>query len=322
MVDLFAGAGLFSYAFERVGFRVTRAIELDRHAAATYARNFGDRIEVADVTRVSPAGRADVLIAGPPCQGFSTLGKRDANDRRNMLSLQVAKWARVLQPEVIVIENVEAFLKSAVWVRLARRLKRLGYTVTAEVHDAADYGVPQHRVRSVTFATRHRMMSIERLGRKPTATVRDAWSGLKRHPDGNGLDVFLQPTPLALKRMKVIPSGGDKRDIMRNAPNLAPPSWWRSRSEITDVWGRIEWNLPSNTLRTAFVNPSKGRYIHPEQHRVISLREAARLQTIPDGFEFEGRVPYVVARQIGNSVPPVLGCAIGRRVLRYLDDLP
>lgn len=117
--------------------------------------------------------------------------------------------------------------------------------------------------------------------------------------------------------MELIPAGGDKRDILRRAPHLAPPSWHRTTCEVTDVWGRLDWDAPANTLRTCLLNPSKGRYIHPEQHRVISLREAARLHSIPDSWSFAG-TPYQVARQIGNSVPPKLGAVVARACRRRL----
>jgi DNA (cytosine-5)-methyltransferase 1 len=316
VVDLFAGAGLFSYAFEREGFSVVRAIEQNRHAAATYAANLGQRVEVGDVRRLRPTGRCDVIIAGPPCQGFSTLGKRDVGDPRNLLGLEVVKWAAVMRPRVVVIENVAAFLASHAWRILSRRLERLGYAVSASVHDAVNFGVPQHRVRSVTFASLRGEVSLPARCKSRPVTVAEAWDGLPSYP-GRG-DAFLKPTKLALARMRLIPPGGDKRDVMRRAPRLAPPSWWRSHGELTDVFGRMEWDSPSNTLRTEFVNPSKGRYIHPEQHRVISLREAARLQSIPDEFTLVSMVPYVAAKQIGNSVPPLLGRAIARAVRRTL----
>lgn len=318
VVDLFAGAGLFSHAFKREGFEVVHAIEQDRYAAATYAANLGAHVVLGDVTRHEPRGRCDVLIAGPPCQGFSTLGKRDRRDPRNRLSLQVVRWAEILKPRVIVIENVAAFLESRVWKLLARRLERLGYDVTAEVCDAVDFGVPQHRVRSATFASRVGPIKLPRTARKHV-TVAEAWADLPTCPTGRGLDVYLPPTPLSLARMRVIPPGGNKRDVMQWAPHLVPPSWLaRTRNEMTDVFGRIVWDKPSNTIRTEFVNPSKGRYIHPDQHRGISLREAARLQSIPDGYTFAGRFAYVIARQIGNGVPPRLGRAIARQVLNYL----
>lgn len=319
VVDLFAGAGLFSYAFEREGFRVARAVEFNRHAAATYDLNFPGRVAAKDIAKCRPAGPCDVLVAGPPCQGFSSLGRRDSSDPRNRLSLQVARWARALQPEVIVIENVAAFLTSPIWKTLAAQLERLGYTVTSEVCDATGFGVPQRRSRSITFASRTGPIALPRWRRREQVSVRAAWDGLPRVPDGEDLNVFLPTSKLAMARMRVIPPGGDKRDVMRRAPRLAPPSWRRrSRVEITDVWGRMLWDEPANTLRTEFVNPSKGRYIHPDQHRVISLREGARLQTIPDEFRFASVVPYIVARQIGNSVPPKMGRAIARCVSRAL----
>jgi len=116
----------------------------------------------------------------------------------------------------------------------------------------------------------------------------------------------------------MIPEGGDKRDIMRAAPELAPPSWWSFPGQLTDVWGRMEWDRPANTLRTCLQNASKGRYIHPEQERVISLREAARLHSIEDTWSFSG-LPTQVARQIGNSVPPRLGRAVARCVRQLFD---
>jgi DNA (cytosine-5)-methyltransferase 1 len=105
--------------------------------------------------------------------------------------------------------------------------------------------------------------------------------------------------------------------VLRLAPHLAPKSWWKIGGQATDVWGRMLWDEPSNTLRTALLNASKGRYIHPEQHRVITLREAARLQSVPDCWIFEG-TPYQIARQIGNGVPPLLGRAVAKAILALI----
>ena len=318
VVDLFAGAGLFSCAFKQAGFRVMRAVEIDAVAAATYSANLGDHVEVSDVAKATPRGRCDVLIAGPPCQGFSTLGRRQADDPRNALSLEVVRWAERLHPKVVVIENVAAFLDSSAWHRVVRRLQSTGFHVESFVLNAFDYGCPQIRRRSFTVAHRGgEEISVPRRRRK-LKTVREAWRGLPSTPDGKNHHYAPAPSDVALARMKVIPSGGDKRDVMERAPHLAPPSWWRLSCEVTDAWGRMEWGKPSNTLRTALQNASKGRYIHPEQHRVISLREAARLHSIPDGWQFVG-LPTQIARQIGNSVPPALGRAVAGSVFRLLD---
>ena len=313
VVDLFAGAGLFSYAFLSEGFRLSTAVELDPKAAMTYSKNLSHEAKVTDIRDLSPEGEAAVLIAGPPCQGFSTLGKRDMNDPRNQLSLSVLKWVRKLRPRVVVIENVPTFLGSPVWGALAKGLESLGYRVKGDIYNAYDFGIPQIRNRSITFASRGKLPVIIAAPRAGCRTVRQAFKGLPRKPNNKNHHFAPTPSRLALSRMRVIPSGGDKRDVMKRAPKLVPPSWWKVPSEVTDVWGRMEWEAPSNTLRTALLNASKGRYIHPSENRVISLREAARLQSIPEWWTFSGK-PYVVARQIGNSVPPRLGRAIAKAV--------
>jgi DNA (cytosine-5)-methyltransferase 1 len=314
---LFAGAGLFSYAFLREGFHVTRAIEIDPVAASTYSQNIGNHIEVADVLRAIPSGSCNVLVAGSPCQGFSTLGKKNHDDPRNFLSLDVLRWTEELCPRIVVIENVAAFLDAPVWKVLVMGFEHLGYEVDAVVLNALNHGVPQNRLRSFTFATRGRMPVVKPVHKSNPYSVRQAWEGLPVEPDGYNHHYSPCPSDLALSRMQVIRPGGDKRDVMRYAPELAPPSWWKLRCQITDVWGRMEWDKPSNTIRTALQNPSKGRYIHPEQNRVISLREAARLHSIPDGWHFVG-LPTQIARQIGNSVPPGLGCSVARAVYAAL----
>lgn len=317
VTELFAGGGLFSYAFLKEGFHITRAIEINPIAAATYSRNIGDHIEVADVLASTPSGHCTVLAAGSPCQGFSTLGKKNHDDPRNFLSLDVLRWTEVLRPRIVVVENVAAFLEAPVWKSLAKGFEQLGYAVEAVVINALNHGVPQNRLRSFTFATRGRMPVVRPIHKRRPLNIRHAWEGLSDKPDGYNHHYSPSPSDLALARMQVIRPGGDKRDVMRHAPELAPPSWWKLRCQITDVWGRMEWEKPSNTIRTALQNPSKGRYIHPEQHRVISLREAARLHSIPDGWHFVG-LPTQIARQIGNSVPPEMGRAVARAVYAAL----
>ena len=317
VVDLFAGAGLLSYAFLQEGFSISLAIEKDSRAAETYRRNVGNHVICSDIDNVAPHAECDALIGGPPCQGFSTLGKRFAADPRNNLAMHFVHWAQKLDPQIVVVENVIAFVRTPQWSRLVSGLQRLGYHVYAELLDAADFGVAQKRRRSFTIATRIATFPIRPLRRFSHATVRDAWEGLPRRPDRRNWHYSPQPSAIALARMQKIPPGGGKADLMRAAPDLCPPSWWRSRVELTDVWGRLRWDEPSNTVRTCFNNASKGRYIHPEQNRVISIREAARLQSIPDQFQFSG---YAIdaARQIGNGVPPALGCAVARAVWQAL----
>lgn len=319
VVDLFAGCGLFGYAFRREGFALKQAYEIDAVAATTYWRNLRSEVSVVDVRRVKPEGRADVLIAGPPCQGFSTLGKRDPWDPRNQLSLLVAGWAKKLRPRVVVVENVSSFLDSPVAGELRRRLGRAGYEVRSFVLDAYEFGVPQRRRRSFVVASEVGFCEPAPLRLKSRSrTVRGAWAGLPEEADGRNQHYAPKPSELALARMQAIPPGGDKRDVMASAPELTPPSWWRIGCQVTDAWGRLVWDEPSNTLRTCLQNASKGRYIHPEEHRVISLREAARLHSVGDEWYFEG-LPTQVARQIGNSVPVNLGRSVARSVMQALN---
>lgn len=317
VVDLFAGAGLFSYAFREEGFEIVQAVESDEFAAGSYRSNLGDVLIAKDILEASPIDSCDVLIAGPPCQGFSTLGRRNPGDARNSLSLELLRWVDAANPQVIVVENVAPFLISLACGALAQELGLRGYSIDADVLNAVDFGVPQKRERAFLVATRTRRIFEARRIAAGHRSLIEAWNGLAAEPDGENLHEAPVPSELALSRMRTLPYGGDKRDILRLAPELAAPSWFQYPGAVTDVWGRMRWEEPSNTLRTCFQNPSKGRYIHPEQDRVMTVREGARLQTIPDTWSFVGTRTRIV-RQIGNAVPPLLGRGIARGVRELL----
>lgn len=314
-VEMFCGAGLFGGAWHRAGFDCALAVDLDPEATASYRQNVSKNAKVGSVADLPDGVGCDVLLAGPPCQGFSTLGRRDPTDRRNSLSAYVGDWAQALLPKVVVVENVPPFLQSLHWSKLTERLRAIGYEVDAWVMDAADFGAPQNRQRSFTIA------SLVGLPRRPAAgehrsTVREVFSCSP--DDGDPMHVWPEPTGLASRRIKLVPAGGDKRDILAVAPELCPPSWTRIGCQATDAWGRMEWDKPANTLRCCFQNPSKGRYLHPSEDRVISLREGARLQGAPDSWEFVG-TRTSVARQIGNGVPLYLGTAVASAVAELLN---
>lgn len=307
--DLFAGAGLFSQAFTDEGAKVRFAIELDRHAAASYARNVGKHVRVVSATDILPAPKVNVIVAGPPCQGFSTLGRRDPKDVRNRLCLVVPRWAEHCQADVVVVENVPPFLESSAWKSMRRALRAQRYEVITWTLDAADFGVPQRRRRSFTIASR-RGLPIE-----PAATcVQAAKRAFSRVARRDPMHVWPDASELMNARMRQLPVGGDRRDILERAPELCPPSWRKIGCQATDVWGRINPDAPANTIRCDFQNPSKGRYIHPEEDRMISLREGARLQQIPDTWVMEGH-RTAITRQIGNGVPIGLGQVVARQVL-------
>ncbi|MGV2111939.1 DNA cytosine methyltransferase [Agrobacterium salinitolerans] len=310
--DLYAGAGLFSYGFKLAGLTPKFAVELSADAAASYARNMGTPVFNGSVTELAQsASEVDVLIAGPPCQGFSTLGRRDPLDARNDLCLAVLPWVDKTKPKIVVIENVPPFLKSQHWRIMADGLALRGFDIETWELDAAEFGTPQTRHRAFTVASKIGAIAQPKPLRQKT-TVRETIIDRKILPD-DPMHSWPEPTDLASRRFKLIPERGDKRDILKADPESCPPSWKKMGCQATDVWGRIDADQPSNTLRCTFQNPSKGRYIHPFEDRVISLREGARLQGVPDDWQFAGK-PYSVARQIGNGVPVPLAFAVANAI--------
>lgn len=314
VVELFAGAGLFGHAFRREGFRLSGAYEMDVAACSTYFRNLKSSVKTCDLSQERPVGRADVLIAGPPCQGFSSLGRRDPDDPRNNLGLIVPEWAQKLGASVVVIENVASYLQSETWKKLRDRFETKGYEAEWAVINAADIGAPQRRFRSFTvFSKRGKPQILFR--RKAPMTVREAFEGLPKNQNRATQHFVLPRTAFALKRIRLVPAGGDIRDIARIAPELVPPSWFRTAGKIIDIWGRMVWDDVAPTIRTGFLNPSRGRFLHPSENRPISFREAARLQMVPDSFYFNGG-PEQIARQIGNGVSLGVGRLIAQIVRR------
>lgn len=312
-IDLFSGAGLLGQAFKDAGFRALLAVEADRRARASYAENVGAEAMGEDVREVMRGITSDILVAGPPCQGFSTLGKGDHFDERNALSLCVADWAESVRPKVVVVENVPPFLESRHWVMLRRRMRAQGYEWAQWVLNAADFGAPQLRKRAFGLFSKIGLPEPPQPTVTQYATVRQAFQGLSCRPARNGMHIAPVPGTLALARFKVIPFNGDKRDVMRNAPHLCPPSWSKMGVQATDVWGRLDLDAPANTLRCSFQNASKGRYVHPTQDRVLTLLEGARLQGIPDHWKMHGDRSSI-ARQIGNGVPLPLGKAVAHSI--------
>lgn len=314
-IDMFCGAGLFSAAAVEVGLEPVLAIDVSKDAIASYNANVRSVGLVSSVLDPIALPEADVLIAGPPCQGFSTLGRQDPLDERNRLSMSVPEWAERCKARVVVIENVPPFLRSAHWAELMARLTTLGYSIQAWELEAADFGTPQLRRRSFTIGS---MIGDLAQPRSKGLSI-SAGEALSRPvPADDPLHTWPTPKGIAAERIALIPPRGDKRDIMKVAPHLCPPSWKTVGCQATDVWGRIDPDRPANTIRCTFQNPSKGRYLHPTEDRTLSLREGARLQGVPDHWQFVGR-PYPVARQIGNGVPVPLGVAVMRSVAEALE---
>ncbi|GAA2400306.1 cytosine-specific methyltransferase [Catellatospora methionotrophica] len=356
LIDLFAGCGGMTSGFTREGFEPVLAVEFNRQAASTYAANFGEDHTIwGDITQVSNdlLPEADVVIGGPPCQGFSNLGSKDVNDPRNQLWKEYLRVVATVKPRVFVIENVERFSASTEFQLLLDEADHgmiADYELTPGVLLAADYGVAQRRPRTIVIGSRIGKIDLPdpTHARVPTGdqlpwrTVRDRIAGLPDMPTTTELpetrteffgeeiqgaykwlDLHFgrQPRELSLKRYDCVPPGGGRF----NLPDELLPRCWRDKpTGTTDVMGRMRWDAPSLTIRTEFFKPEKGQYLHPQWeengprvNRVITHLEGALLQDFPDDFLWCGS-KIEIAKQIGNAVPGGLAQAIARQLKKAL----
>jgi DNA (cytosine-5)-methyltransferase 1 len=338
-VDLFAGCGGMTAGFAAAGFDPVLAVEWNLAAAATYAANFGEDHtfwgDIADV-RNEDIPQADVVIGGPPCQGFSNLGSRDPDDPRNRLWREYVRVLTYARPKVFVIENVDRFRTSPEFALLLQQLE--GYEVVHGILNAADYGVPQRRNRTIVIGSRVGTPTLPTPADQPPTTLRSALHGIPPTPVSTDLaastDTYFgrtvagtfksseihvgrRPTQKSLDRYRAVPAGGNRFDLARNRPDLLPDCWRNKPTGTTDVMGRLWWDQPSVTIRTEFFKPEKGRYLHPTEDRPITHLEAAAIQTFPSDFVWCGSKTEI-ARQIGNAVPPRLAQAIATAVTALL----
>jgi DNA-methyltransferase (dcm) len=303
MIDLFAGCGGMTQGFVDAGFEPILAVEFNPHAAATYAANFGiDHTicgDIADVNEYS-VPEVDLVIGGPPCQGFSNLGSKDINDPRNKLWREYVRIVNHAHPKVFVIENVDRFLKSSEFSLLIKEVKpggRLeGYELTYGTLNSADYGVPQKRIRTIVIGsligrielpppTHSQSSESCQDHRRPWVALRNRIWGLPATPSTTNLPdrsqsifgriipgpftseelhIGRNPRSKSIARYALVPPGGGRFDIAAKAPELLPRCWAEKPTGTTDVMGRLEWEKPSVTIRTEFFKPEKGRYLHPQ----------------------------------------------------------
>lgn len=364
LIDLFAGCGGMTSGFIAAGnFEPLMAVESDFEAAATYAANFGEshtwNSNIADVPD-NMIPEADVIIGGPPCQGFSNLGSKNVNDPRNALWKEYIRFVLQARPKIFVIENVDRFMSSSEFSLLKAEAEPGGsladYLLEAGYLLAADFGVPQRRKRTFVIGSRIGRIPLPipthaapgQLGTRCWHTTRDVLADIPEYPPSNNLptshiSVFSKSVPgvfkspdlhigrnpnqLSLDRYRHIPPGGGRFDLPYH---LLSNAWRKKEKGTTDVMGRMHWDRPSLTIRTEFFKPEKGQYLHPQWDRddpnrsvdrPITHFEAARLQTFPDSFSWCGR-KIEIAKQIGNAVPPMLAEAIANHLKPFLTGAP
>ncbi len=347
-VEIFAGGGGLAVGLERAGFRAVAAIELERHAAATFKANHPDvQVFRQDVREISGAalldlggGSIDVLAACPPCQGFSSLtSKYKRDDARNLLVSEVARLTEEISPTAVMIENVPGLANKGrpLFDDLVLRLEKAGYVCNWDILQVADYGIPQMRRRLVLLAGKGFKIEMpvathSRNGdgdRERWRTVRDAIGHMGEavpfvDAQKNGgahlsnwhvVRNLSETNRVRLAQAKAGASGQDTPDHLR------PPCHRGGYGGFTNVYGRMSWDAPSCTITAGCTTLSKGRFGHPEQQRTISLREAALLQTFPADYHFETDIFERACEIVGNALPCDFAEAIARKVAATIEQV-
>ncbi|MFB9316573.1 DNA cytosine methyltransferase [Cryptosporangium minutisporangium] len=352
VIDLFAGCGGITEGFRRTGrYDAVAAVELDLAAASTYAENFGEDHmwpgSIVDWLKDEPAPEADVVVGGPPCQGFSNLGSKRDDDPRNELWREYVRVLGLIKPKTFVIENVPRFLQSTQFADLEAETEGgllSDYVLDKKLLVAADFGSAQVRRRAIVIGTHRDLLkpievpdgSVPADRRKtvydalldvpmkvpaeqrdlPKTTVEHFGVTMPGAYTGYDLHVTRHYDPRSLERFTHIGEGENRFSL---PDRLKSPCWLKHTSGAGDVMGRLRWHKPSVTIRTEFFKPEKGRYLHPSEHRAITHREAALLQGFGDDFRWCG-TKIQIARQIGNAVPVELAQALGQYIAEALDD--
>lgn len=324
-IDLFCGAGGLTQGLKSAGFKVLAAIDIEPLAIETYSENHQDVVIVkqGDIRTIVPKdlrlklglkrGELDLIAGCPPCQGFSTLRTRNksqsACDLRNDLIFEYLRFVEEFRPKAIMLENVPGLARDDRIHQVLEAIKKMGYFVdknTVKVEDAADYGVPQRRRRMILLSScKGAVLSPKKIS--PKVTIKQAFSQKRLPVQGCSGDPLHDFKPIRSQRVmdliRAVPKdGGSRKDV--------PKQYWlpchiRYPKGFLDVYGRMKWDDVAPTITGGCHNPSKGRFLHPEEDRAITLREAALLQTFPIDYKFSLRQGRdAVALLIGNALPP------------------
>ena len=349
ILDLFCGAGGFSYGMDKnPNFKTLIALDNDQYAGETFKKNmpYADVI-IGDITNdntkatiVEKAKKLNInmIIGGPPCQGYSMKGKKlGLKDPRNFLFREYLNFVEKLKPDVFVIENVKGLLlASNGWFRdeIVKTICELGYTVEYGVLNAADYGVPQARERAIFICSRHNKVTLPEKTVDKNVTVRDAISDLSYLESGQGEYEQDYSLPISSDYQKLMRDGSKKlynhkasnhKQVAIDKLKMIPPEKGKEflpdeligNQKFKTTWGRLKWDEVSPTIDTRFDASSNGTNNHPYLHRAITPREAARIQSFDDKFIFYGSKVHI-RKQIGNAVPPLLAKAIADQIDKNL----
>ncbi|MFY0579298.1 DNA cytosine methyltransferase [Cystobacter fuscus] len=344
LVDLFAGSGGLTLGVAEAcrhfgrGLEVRLAMEWDEHIRRVYDLNFGSRVarERGDVRSrfdravgqslsaseertLNEVGEVEILVGGPPCQGHSDLNNHTRRrDEKNELYLVMVRAAEVLRPAYLMIENVQGVRRdhSAVLDRATRYLQALNYKVEEALVRMVDIGVPQKRVRHILVAARgcslDGVLDLSAIAAPRSLTW--AIGDLQGRTSDSVFDSSSRLTPENLKRANLL-----LRQGLYDLPNRYRPPCHRDNPthRYTAMYGRLSWDDPAHTITTGFGSPGQGRFLHPTEPRTLTPHEAARVQFFPDWFTFGSTTTRkVLARCIGNAVPPKLAYSVVTRLFQ------
>lgn len=353
VMDLFAGVGGLSYGFSKLSaFKIVAANEVEKDISVAYKLNHPDvdmlNCDISELTEdvlsKTLKGRiVDVVVGGPPCQSYSTLGKRQ-NDNRANLFMQYKRILDILHPKAFVFENVVGIFsmnKGTLFKQIRSEFEELGYVLKYKVLDAADFGVPQHRERVILvgFKDNNNFVypkSTHGKGLKSYVTLKDAIGDLPVLKGGETKNVYATDITndfLAFVRKKDM-CFVDEHKAPKNGKRLIEimealgdgqskddlPEEIRPKSGYGNTYAKLWWNKPSTTITRNFACPSSSRCIHPRDSRAMSIREGARLQSFPDDYKFYGS-DGMKRLEIGNAVPPLLSMAIAKQMTIALNGI-
>jgi len=348
VVDLFSGVGGLSLGFRMEGFEVVLANEIDKEISESYKVNHPDTLMInKDITKLNIEemfreyqGKVAGVIGGPPCQGFSQKGQRNTiKDERNYLFLYFYNVVKFIRPRFFVMENVPNLLtaeKGFFKDEIVKLFGDLGYSLSLDILNASDYGVPQNRRRAVVIGC---LGELEIELPKPQSrkvTIWDAISDLAYLNSAEGQfeqEYRVEPlseyqtllrenanrlynhiatnhSSIALERLSMIPQNGGRDDL---------PKEHLTKSIYSGTWSRMIKDDVSVTITTRFDTPSSGKFSHPFLNRAITVREAARIQSFPDNFIFYGTKGSQM-KQVGNAVPPILAKKIAKSIRLHLSE--
>lgn len=352
VIDLFAGVGGLSYGFSKLPeFNIIAANEIEKDISIAYTLNHPNvkmmNCDINDLTReilddVLEGQTIDLVVGGPPCQSYSTLGKRQMDERANLF-MQYKRVLEILKPRAFVFENVVGLLsmdKGRLFVKIQEEFTELGYILKYKLLDAVDYGVPQHRERVILVGFKGKNPFVfpqkthgEEPGLKPYVKLKEAIGDLPvlksgesssdyvPNPDSEFLKFVCRDGKLTehaapkngahlIKIMETLKDGESKEDL---------PEDIRPKSGYGNTYAKLWWDKPSTTITRNFACPSSSRCIHPRDSRAMSIREGARLQSFPDDYKFYG-ANGMKRLEIGNAVPPLLSVAIANQMLVAMNE--